>query len=675
MHARQAGNPVAPDQVEPLVSDTEFDAALPSLDDNSPAPSGDREGAPAPGSTAAQLEGPVQLDPSLDEPLPPLSEFDRTPKEQGKSGPATAQQGRVAYRYRIDGLAGIEGTVDADAIRNRFKGLSALERGKGKAENAAQVSARLAADRQSLSDVLVAAGHFDATIEPAIELPGGANGGTVLAILKVSPGPQYRLGSITFDAPPVEPADIVSRNFGLHPGDPIIADDILAAEAAVAFALPRHGYPFATTGQRDILLDEQAATGDYTLPVMPGPRSSFGDSVVEGEAVFGAGHIDTIARFRKGELYDSRKVDDLRNALLATGLFSVVSVEPRDSGEVAPDGTEYANLVVHQQPGPMRSLSGTVGYGTGQGIRAGASWTHRNLFPPEGALILDAVAGTQEQSASAVFRRSNAGRRDRTVELTLSALHSNYDAYNAYTGRLAGRISFESTRIWQKRLTWSYGFELLASAEESYDFTVGRRARTTYYIAALPAQATFDRTNDLLDPVRGYRLSLKLSPEAALDGGTHLYARGLIEGTAYQPFGGFVLAGRVRLGSIVGASRAEIAPSRRFYAGGGGSVRGYGYQELGPRDPDGNPVGGRSLVEGSVEARYRFGDYGIAAFVDGGQVYAGSTPGFSDLRFGVGIGGRYYTNFGPLRLDVAMPIARQAGESKFAVYVSIGQAF
>jgi translocation and assembly module TamA len=136
-----------------------------------------------------------------------------------------------------------------------------------------------------------------------------------------------------------------------------------------------------------------------------------------------------------------------------------------------------------------------------------------------------------------------------------------------------------------------------------------------------------------------------------------------------------VLAGRVRVGSIVGAARERLAPSRRFYAGGGGSVRGFGYQELGPKDPNNDPIGGRSLNEAAVEARYRFGNYGIVGFLDAGQVYRGSTPDFSNLRFGAGIGGRFYTNFGPMRLDIATPIDRRPGEARVTVYVSIGQAF
>ena len=188
---------------------------------------------------------------------------------------------------------------------------------------------------------------------------------------------------------------------------------------------------------------------------------------------------------------------------------------------------------------------------TGQGYPA--------LVPAE-----ELLAGTQEQGASLAFRRSNAGKRDKTVEVGLSALHSDFEAYEAFTGRLAGRISYDSTPIWQKRLTYSYGFEILGTNEQDFNFTTGTRDRRTFYIAALPGQLTFDTTDSLLDPTEGFRLSAKLSPEASLGTGRQFYGRGLIEGTAYfEVDDGIILAGRARVGSIAGAERELIAPSRR----------------------------------------------------------------------------------------------------------------
>ena len=694
---------------EPIIDDAEFDATIPPIDDDPDAPMGsvadwDREQQRL--EREAQQEdaddGIAELpalqdedageaiadapanDPEIDDPLAPLDSFDVEPFDESRFTEAddTSMSSSLRYDYRISGLEALDDSgkaavrpVSADDIRARFADLSALEDGDGKAANGAMVSARMREDQQLLADIMSGQGFFDATVNGSVELPE-TEVERLTVVLQVAPGPRYDFGSIKFDTGPVVPEDLITSNFVPDSGEPIVAERVLAAEANLAVVLPQEGYPFAEIGQRDILLDPETGTGDYTLPVETGPRSSYGNIVTSGTPVFDAEHIAVLSRFEKGDLYDSRMVDDLRKALVATGLFSIVSVKPSPSGEAGPGGTEYATINVDQEAGPARTLAGSAGYGTGQGFRLEGSWTHRNLFPPEGALIASAVAGTQEQGATLTFRRSNAGRRDRTVELGLSALHSDFDAYEAFTGRLAGRISYDSTPIWQKRLTYSYGFEFLGTSEKDFNFATGLRDRQTYYVAALPGQVTFDTTDSLLDPTEGFRLSAKLSPEASLGSGTQIYGRGLLEATAYYPVDdGIIFAGRARVGSIVGANRELIAPSRRLYAGGGGSVRGFGYQELGPKDIENRPIGGRSLVEAAAEIRYRFGDYGVVGFVDAGQVYTSSTPGFDNLRYGVGIGGRFYTNFGPLRVDIATPINRQPGESRVSVYVSIGQAF
>ncbi len=679
-----------------IVPDPEFDAALPSLSGDINAPlepmSGfDAPAAPTPQTTAPVLPAPPTAPateaavpaetlpdavlpeaPELAQPLPPLSSFDVTPVEVAGTDDKRAVE--IRYDTVVRGLDDIDGTA-------QFKALSSLQEGKGKAANATMVQARAREDEQLAIRIMRAKGYYDGTATSAIENPPGER---IRAVVTAIPGKQFMLGSIRIDTQPTVPPNLVQRELPLKVGDPVDAERIQAAEANVSLKLPQQGYPFVEVGQRDILLDDTAYTGAYTLPVTTGPRSSFGTYSTTGKLAFDADHVGVLARFEQGELYDNRKVDDLRAALVSTGLFSSVSVEPQRTGQLAPDGTELVNLLVRQDAGPARTLAGEGGYGTGQGIRLEGSWTHRNLFPPEGALIVRGVAGTQEQGAGVTFRRSNAGRRDRTFQILANASRTNYDAFEAFTGTLGIRWSYDSTPIWQKRFTYAYGAELIGTNEDTYDFDVGERRRKTYGIAALPLFAGFDTSDNLLNPTKGFRVKLNASPEASVQGAVRPYGRFMVEGTGYYPIGeSIVIAGRARAGSIQGIARNDLAPSRRYYAGGGGSVRGFGFQELGPRTPevdeDGNnlnrPIGGRSLNEFAIEARYRFGDFGIVPFLDAGQVYESSLPKGSDLRFGAGIGGRFYTNFGPLRVDVATPIARRPGESKIALYISIGQAF
>jgi translocation and assembly module TamA len=706
-------SPAPADPQTPIIGDAEFDASIPSLDD-APLESIDawqaEQEAKEEGGTAQQqaaqtaadpaisavqdgdaveiLPDPPVTDPLLDDPLPPIDSFDVEPPPEPTQA-AEREARALRYVVRIDGLDATKTTdvaKDADGVaveaaiwrdvRGRFDSLSVLNDGDGTAENRAEISQRARADRQLLLDVLNGQGFFDADVRVAVQ-PSVVEGQPLNVILTVVPGRRYYLGQIAFAAPAVQPADLISRSFVPKGGDPIVADIILAAEASISVELPQNGYPFAKVGERDILLDSDRGIGDYSLPVETGARSYFGQLRTEGNSVFDADHVSILRRFKTGDLYDSRKIDDLRAALIATGLLSTVSVEPVPGEGSAPDGTPYADLLVRQEAAPPRTIAGSAGYGTGQGLRADASWTHRNLFPPEGSLTAAGVVGTKEQAASISVARANAGRRDRNIDISLTALHSNYDAFEAYTGRLAGTMSFVSTPIWQKKFTWSIGAELLATSEDQFDFARGLRDRQTFYVAALPGQVGFDRSDNLLDPTKGYRVNVRVSPETSLGTGKQIYARAILDASYYYyPVkDNIVVAARARVGTISGIARDNLAPSRRFYGGGGGSVRGFGYQQLGPKDPNNDPVGGRSMNEFALEGRYRFGNYGVVGFVDAGQAYESSIPKFNDWRMGVGIGGRYYTNFGPIRLDIATPVNRRPGESRVSVYVSIGQAF
>ncbi|MFZ2996920.1 BamA/TamA family outer membrane protein [Sphingobium sp.] len=681
--ATPPSNPALPSDAsaseEPIVPDDQFEARLPKVEGATPQSSA--ASAPLPSidswidqqmpQTGTTTELPPATEPAqereLAQPLPALDSV-TVPANVADDDTPETKQPDIRYATSIDGFGKTE-------LEDEFRAESALIKGKGKAETAAMVQARANEDEKLAVRLFYSQGYYDATALASLDQNGD---GTLKAVVSVTPGKRYTLAQIIVNAGPTVPPDLARNSLPLKTGDPIVATLVEGAEANVALRLPEQGYAFAKIGDRDILLDAKTVTGDYTLPVDTGPRGTFRKITTSGDnQAFGADHMEVIRRYKPGQVYDSRKVDDLRKALVATGLFSSVSVDPVKTGEPGPDGTEYVDLHVDQEAGPPRTLAGEAGYGTGQGFRAEATWTHRNLFPPEGALIGSVIAGTQEQGVSGTFRRSNAGRRDKTFQAGASINHQNYAAYEAFTAGLNMSWARQSTPIFQKRWTYTYGAEILLSNEQTtVDAATGAQDRRTYFIGALPVQVGYDRSNDLLNPTKGFRANLRVSPEASLQGNVSPYVRSTFDLTGYFPISdALVIAGRTRLGTISGTSRDNLPPSRRIYAGGGGSVRGYGYQELGPKDVNADPIGGRSVNEFAVETRYRFGDYGVVAFVDAGQVYNSSIPQFSDMRYGVGLGGRFYTNFGPFRADIAMPINRQPGESKFALYIGIGQAF
>jgi translocation and assembly module TamA len=593
-----------------------------------------------------------------------------SPRQATEGVPLDEGTGEIRYTVAVEGLSEVGPFADLLAA---FHKQSALEADRKKPANAAQIGRRSSADADLLTQLLRSQGYYDAVVEPRTE----QSGNLLRVVLAAVPGEQYKFASVELpglDAAGDEASKLRSA-FAVHAGDPVIAQDVIAAGVALTRALGEQGFATAKVGDQDIEVNHATGLATLRLPVDPGPLAHFGKIQVTGRPPFSAHHVQIIARFRPGDPFKRSKIEDLRRALIATSLVANADIKT-----VPVDGGRTVDLAVKLEPAPSHTIAGELGYGTGQGARIEASWTDRNFFNPEGALTLRGVAGTLEQLVAIQFRRSNFLRRDQVLNLQASAGHQKFDAYEAKTIRLAGNIERQSNFIWQKKWTWTYGGELLATDERGVFSPADGKSTRTFLIAALPLSLGYDGSDSLLDPTRGFRLSGRLSPEISAHGGQFTYARTQIDASAYHPISDRVVAaGRIRLGTIIGAGLYDIAPSRRFYAGGGGSVRGYGYQRLGPLDVDGDPIGGRGLAEFAIEARIRLkqfgGNFGVVPFFDGGSLTTEAMPDFKDWRFAAGLGVRYYSLFGPIRIDVGVPFNRQPGDGPIAVTVSLGQAF
>jgi translocation and assembly module TamA len=615
------------------------------------------------------------LDPSAPmDPMPDLGvdwpDMEQTDAAIPEAPDASIADAATERSYTVI-LEGLNGIASAEFVA-RFNELSALEGNREDEANAAQIDRRAREDSQMLAELLRSNGYYDAAVENRIEAAAGSS--AVRVILAARPGERYRFAEVRL--PGIESAGedeaALRQVFGVEADEPVDAAAVTAGEAALRLELGRRGYTFADVGQLDVTVDHATRTASLTLPVQPNGTRQFGRFIVEGRQLFPASHLETIARFEPGDRLSITRIEDLRRALVATGLVSTVGIRP-----VAREGTRIVDLAVALEPAPLRTIAGEAGYGTGEGARVELSWEHRNLIPPEGAVRFRGVLGTEEQLIAATLRRNNFRKRDQILTGQVAASHVDRRAYDARTFLIGAGIERQTNIIWQKRWTWSLGADLIATDERDVDIQSGTTRRRTFFITALPASLSYDGSNDLLDPTSGFRLSGRFSPEASLQNGAFGYSRLQLDGSFYQPVTDtVVIAGRTRLGTIFGASRDRIAPSRRFYSGGGGSVRGYGFQRLGPRDPVfDDPIGGRSLAEFALEARIRVGNFGIVPFVDAGNIYTSPLPDISDLRFGAGIGVRYHTRFGPIRVDLGTPLDRRSGDDRIAVYVSLGQAF
>jgi translocation and assembly module TamA len=351
---------------------------------------------------------------------------------------------------------------------------------------------------------------------------------------------------------------------------------------------------------------------------------------------------------------------------------------------VAPDGSLPVRVTVAERP--PRFVGFGVVYSTTDGLAVNGYWGHRNLFGQAERLRLEASAGGIEigdfgddfvdeidYRVRLTFLKPDFLTTDQDLRVELQALAERPEAFEREA--VEGTIAID--RRLNDEITLGAGVTAVVERVREND----EAESETFTFIGLPLTAAFDNTDDALDPTEGVRLRLATTPFPEFLGSSQDLLVNRIDASAYADFGTdgrFVLAGRTALGSLLGGDDTlDVPASRRFYAGGGGSVRGYAFQTIGPQDELGDPIGGRSLFEASLELRYRITDtIGIVPFVDAGAVYDSEFPDFSeDLQIGAGLGGRYYTGFGPLRLDVALPLNKREEDDAFAVYVSLGQAF
>lgn len=676
--------------VDPLAAapDPAFDAAFAGLEAAA-------DGAPLPESQSELAELAIPEP----QPLPPDPELEALASIGDPVLAATPElaETRVSGTLVLALPADTEAFPEKDEFVDRFRDLSTLRELDDGVEAAPQVAARARADAELLGEILRTYGYYSG--EVVRQLSGGRRAGEAAGEeeaeaaarepsvrFDILPGPRYSFGRIDLGEIPALPEPDASRlieAFGIKTGDPLYADHIVDRELNLRVALGESGYPFARVEEPQLLIDHAREEGDLTLAARPGGKYVFGEVVSNDPGFLSGKHLSRIARFDAGDTFQQSLETDLRRAIIATGLVSSVTITPRETRAPQEGQPGEVALDVAMERAPLRTIAGAIGYGTEDGFKLEGRWEHRNLFPPEGALRLRGILGTREMLGSVGVRRNNFLGRDQVLTVDLFASDITTQAVDSRGGGVRATFEKISNILFQKPVSWQVGGELIYTDERN------RNARTApgvlvprqaYLIGGLFGSVTLDASDDLLDPSEGWRTTLFLAPEVSRQGGMQsFYLRAQGDASYYQSLGDLVLAGRVRAATIQGASVDDIAPSRRLYGGGGASVRGYGFQGVGPRDALGNPTGGASLVEFSLEARVPTpllgGAIEVVPFIDGGSVARGSTPDFDEIRFGAGVGIRYKTTFGPIRVDVAAPLNPTAFDSPVVVYVSLGQAF
>jgi len=529
----------------------------------------------------------------------------------------------------------------------------------------AGLNARVANDRDQLTEVLRAEGYHDGRIDIRV-----TDEAAPLSItITVSAGERFLLRDLRLIGVGRYGADdklIFEReNLGLSRGAPARATAVVDAETRLVALLGERGYPFARLGDRRVLVDHATHRVDITLTVDIGPPARFGAVEISGLDRVEPDFVRRRIPWSRGDPYDGRVLAAFRAALVRTGLFDLVTARPADS--ILADGTVVIRLEVAERK--PRSLGVGLSYSTAEGGQGRIFWTHRNLFGAGERLRLELEGGEVTQGGRADFRLPDAFGVDNALTFETRFAREQTDAFETLNFGAGARAE----RRFTPRLTGSAGV--------AFDYIVEEKDDTNFQLLSAPLALRFDSSDDPFDPKEGARVLLTVTPSADFAGLDVYYLKSEIEASGYLDLaaepGQAVLAARARVGSIVGAETMRIPASRRFYAGGGGSVRGFGFQQVGPKDASGDPVGGRSVMEVGIELRLRVTEtIGVVPFVDGGMVYDEDLPQFDrDLAWGAGLGLRYYTPVGPIRADIATPLNGTSSDDSFQFYISIGQAF
>ncbi len=569
---------------------------------------------------------------------------------------------------------------------------------------------RAESDFGPIIDAMWGAGYYNATVTISIDgaslsilssdiaaFARGAesyrNRAVAPVSINVNPGPLFTLRSIRVlgpDGAELSEAELPARIVRLKPGDPAAAAELRAAQVRIVDYFRKQGRPLAKIASVAPVADHATHVMDVTFTVDPGPIAPFGEATMNGPHDFNPAIARSFLYIHPGDPYSPRAIEDARNTIRqipAVGGVRITEGTTLDAYGRLPYTVDVEDRLPY-------AIGASAKYSTTNGPAGQVYWEDRNVFGGAEQLRLQADVFyappwfiTSQDIRS--FSIHDLGWRFAASFLKPALWGTPNDLLvDALDERVstsgAGFFGYEvedADATVALRHRFGQNFWMQAGIEAQTGVATDFLGRVNYTLVGVPVSANYDTTDSKLDPTRGVRLNASVTGFPTALGSTVDIVQGKARASAYyslDPDSRFVLAGLVGLGAMGGADLADIPANWRFYAGGGGSVRGYAYNSLGPTGPFGLAVvGGRSLFQASAELRVRVTDtIGIVPFFDAGNAFATSFPNFSEpLATAVGVGLRYYTAIGPIRADVAFPLERRAGSGPVAFYVSIGQAF
>jgi translocation and assembly module TamA len=516
---------------------------------------------------------------------------------------------------------------------------------------------------QRLRKALEAKGYYDAVIDQDAQLDKAP---PVLSY-QITPGSRYRINKVSFIWPGKPVKVFAQKDLQIKEKDYVDAGQI-QEDALFLFKKLDAETCFLHLDITPVLeLDNRKHTAVLTYRVTHGAQANFGKPVIKGNVRVKDKVILRSISWKQGECFKQSKIDTTQTRLVQSQLLSSAKVTPMEK----PDQKGEVPIIIEVKERVARTITSGLQYTTDKGYGANIGWEHRNFFGGAERLNVDLALAQMEQSINGRLRVPAFLHDSQTLALNAGLKRQDTDAY--VTNSMTSGATLE--RRWTKAINSGVGVAYTLTQTED---ALGDKYQ--YGLLSFPSFLDYDTRDNTMDTRRGVLANLNVTPytETFGDGGqfvkTQMNLQGYISSDAVlKP----TLAMKLTLGSILGAEGEDVPSDLRFYAGGGGSVRGYSYQSLSPR-VGGQEVGGSSMMVASTEVRVRFTEtIGAVAFVDAGNAYEDTMPQIGkDLYYGAGVGARYYSPVGPLRLDVAVPLnGKDIGETGYGLYVSLGQAF
>ncbi len=484
--------------------------------------------------------------------------------------------------------------------------------------------------------------------------------------IRVSSGPAFRLG--TTEILPLAKGTVIPETF--RTGEIAKTSAIRDAALAGVEGWRAVGHAKAQVDQQDIIADHQKARLDVRMRIDTGPVVRFGTLNISGNGAVREKRTREIAGITPGAVFDPVVLERAATRLRRAGAFGSVTL--READTLGPDETMDIDLTLVDAK-PHRFGFGAELQST-EGVTVSGFWMNRNLFGGAERFRVDGeVSGLAGQTKGLDYKLRAGITRPSTIDADTDFFmfteleHLDEPLYRSNQGK----VELGFSRYFSKTLTAEAG---VAYRYSDVRDDLGSRQ---FSHLALPLAATWDRRDDVLNPTRGTYLRSEAMPYFGLSNDSS-GGRGYLDARAYRGLGandGVVLAGRLQFGSIVGTTIAQTPPDLLFFSGGIGTVRGHSYQSLGITSGT-TETGGRSFLGMSGEARVGVTEkIAAVAFYDVGYVGANSwVDNTGDWHSGAGLGLRYNTGIGPIRLDVATPVSGP-GNGSIQIYIGIGQAF